>query len=290
MQDRSDAQLDDRQFEIAITALGNSLVPGIDLSVFRGSGVDFSQCRQYVQGDPVRSIDWRVTARTGRLHVKEFDTLKRTPVVVVLDDSRSMRVGSGTRVKWDWAVLLAGGIMLATLRRASPAGLISGSAADEMGHWYVRPTLDRQSILRGLRSLRLQGAVQRATPRIAAGLRTLNSTPMDRALVIVLSDLHEPESIQAIKTVAGQHEVVVCRLMDPAERGIKISGVVRATEPETGRLFTFFGRPRWKLSDDAVEELRRGGVPTLGLDISTDVIPALREFLKTRHTSVGARP
>lgn len=283
-----DAQLDDRQFEIAITALSDSLVPGIDLSVFRGSGTDFSQCRQYVPGDPARSMDWRVTARTGRPHVKEFDTLKRTVVVVALDDSRSMRVGSGERCKWDWAVYLAGGIMLATLRRTNPSGLVIGGGGTEgAGSWGIRPTLARQDVLRGLRQLRHQAASRVGSSSIAAAMKTLGATPMDRALVVIVSDLHEPESVASIRAAAGRHEVLALRLTDPAEVAVRTTGIVRGAESETGRPFTFFRRSGWSVRGDVVDELRRGGVATMSLDISEPMIPRVREFLATRQARGG---
>ena len=64
--------LDSRQFYIAIKRLADSFSYGTDRSPFVGSGVEFAQSRQYQYGDPIRSIDWRVTARTGKVYIKEF--------------------------------------------------------------------------------------------------------------------------------------------------------------------------------------------------------------------------
>ncbi len=234
----------DRAFEIAVKRLANDLRYGSDLSRYSGAGVDYLQSRPLVDGDSVKDIDWRVTARTGRYHVKENESLKTTPIYLVVDTSASMAISSTRMSKHALAALVAGGLALAGLRRLSPVGLVA--AGDRELHF--RPSLSRGRVFQWLHDLRHRRFDERTllTERIDQIGALLKST----SLVVVISDLHDEGAVPAIKRLAGRHDCIVIQIEDPAERGHLRGGMFRGVEAESGRTFVAHGRTRWFLDPE----------------------------------------
>lgn len=268
--------LDSRQFVIALRRLADSLNYGIDKSPYVGSGIEYVQSRLYQWGDSIRSIDWRVTARTGRYHVKEYETPKSMPCYLLIDTSASMAVSSHRRSKYQTALFIAGGLALACLDRVSPVGVIGvGQRA-----LRVQPSLSRDRVLQWLHELRTYRYDETTT--LGARIGELSPSLAQRSLIVVLSDLHEEGALAALKRLAQIHECVVLQLEDPCETGLRGSGFFRATEAETGREFVTHGRGHWLDLERPARELKRAGIDHLRIRTDRPFAPALRHLFRSR--------
>lgn len=268
--------LDARQFIIAVKRLADSLSYGTDHSRFLGSGIEYVQSRIYQFGDPVRSIDWRITARTRKYHVKEYDTPKTIPCYLLIDTSASMVVTSVPRSKYEIALQLAGGIALACLDRVSPVGVLGVGGRD----LRVQPTLSRPRVYQWLLQLRRFRYDEPTT--LGRRVRELAPSLKNRALLVVLSDLHDADAVERLKLVAQVHDCVVIQLRDPAEGRLRGAGFLRAREAETGKDFVTSGRRNDVDLDEVTASLRSANVDHLVLRTDEPFVHRVRHFLNAR--------
>lgn len=270
-------------FEMVVRRLADDLAFGTDLSLFVGSGLEYAQSRPYAPGDAIKMMDWRLTARIGKPYVKEYETLKRTCIYLVLDTSASMGVSSTTLTKHDMAVWIAAAVGLVGQRRLSPVALIGGGERETR----LFPSLRRSDLWQALEPLRM-GSLSEST-RIAERLRMLDVRADRSSVVMAVTDLHDPEVVPALRHMAQKHDCVVIHLMDPTEAGGLRSGFYLGQEAETGRTFIAHGRTRWSRTEELESEMIRGGVSCIRLRTDEPFVSPLRHFLSARAASLGGR-
>jgi uncharacterized protein (DUF58 family) len=270
-------ELTDRKFEIAVRRLADDLRYGYDMSPYLGSGIEYVQSRPFVDGDSVRDLDWRTSARMSRYYVKQYEAPKSMPIYLVVDTSASMAFSSRPVSKYLLAVLIAGGLGLAGLRRLSPVGVLGAGDRDV----HFQPSLSRAQVFQWLHALRRRHFTERTN--LAARMDDLGGWLRSRSLVVAVSDLHDPEAVPAIKRLAQRHDCVAIHLEDPAERGRLRGGVILAEEAESGRTFVARGKSQWFADGEQPGQLlQQAGIDYLLLPTDQPFIAALRRFMADR--------
>lgn len=268
--------LDHRQFLVAVKRLADSLSYGTDRSPFLGQGIEYVQSRRYEPGDPVKSIDWRVTARTGKHHVKQFETPKQMPVWLVVDTSASMAIASHPPGKYGLAVQVAGGIALACLDHINPVGVLGAGGRDLV----VQPSLSRDVLLQWLHALRTYRFDEPTT--LGQRLLALEPSLTQRAMLIVLSDFHDPDALAALKLIGARHDCLCLIFRDPAEDQLEGAGLFRGREVESGREVLTHGKRLLSTTDALTESLKKASLDHFLIRPGTPFLGRLRHFLRSR--------
>lgn len=212
-----------------------SLLAGPNKTNFRGRGIDFEEVRSYQPGDDIRTIDWRVTARTGSAHTKMFREERERPVLLLVDQRPAMFFGSRTCFKSVLAAELAAMLCWAALRNGDRVGgLVFGCG----GHREVRPKRSRRSVLSLLHNVdelnHLLGTQQEdCSMTFGDALIDLRRIAKPGSAIFIVSDFD-----RALDNGAKEHlfqlsqhmEVTAIHCSDPLERDLPRAGRYSVTD------------------------------------------------------------
>jgi uncharacterized protein (DUF58 family) len=275
-----------RSLELAIGRRVDGLLAGDYRSAFPGIGSELYQVRQYEPGDDVRRIEWNVTARTGRPHVR-VELAERVLVTwLVLDASASMAFGTADRRKADVAEGVALAVGYAATRRGNRLGLVTfGAEAPRLR----RPRQGRAALLDTLQALRDEDPS--GSGGLAAALALVDRVAVQRSLVVVVSDFRGGRDWRVpILRVAARHPTLAVEIRDPREQELADVGELRLVDPETGRQLRVDTRDRKlreRFAAAAADErsslvtlLTAAGVRHVALSTAGDWLRPLASFLR----------
>ena len=205
------------------------VLAGEYVSVFKGRGMEFDEVRPYVPGDDVRTIDWRVTARTGEPWVKKYVEEREQTVLFLLDLSPSMDAVPGVWSGRRAAVRVCALLGLAAAANQDRVGLIG---FDDDVLRYIPAQKGDHHLLRILREcLVMRSRAAETNPE--AALERVSRVVRRRSVVFLLSDFLNVGWGHAMARCAHRHEVVAVRLRGPELDGLT-EARVRVADPETG--------------------------------------------------------
>lgn len=277
-----------RQIEIRTNRLVTDSLAGQYHSVFKGRGMDFDEVREYAPGDEVRSIDWNVTARTGRPFVKKYTEERELTILLMVDVSASGSFGSSTQSKREYAAELASVLAFSAIRNSDKVGLILFTDKVER---YIPPKKGRRHVLRLIREILYFTPENRGTS-LSTALDFACQVISRRSVAFLISDFQDKDFLKSIKLANRRHDLVAVTITDPRELELPDVGVVTLEDAETGELFELntsskfvrqkFAQQSQERLDQLYKNLRSQGVDILKLGTEQNYIPALRQFFDQR--------
>src|SRR5437868_11492895 len=200
----ADALRQIHNLEIRARVLADEMLLGTYRSVFRGSGLEFEEVREYEQGDDIRSIDWNVTARMGSPFIKKYREDRELAIMLAVDVSSSTWFGTAGRSKRELAVEVGTLLAAVALRNSDRVGLLLFSDRAER---YLPPRAGREHLLRVIRELVAAEPV-RARTDLGEAVRFLRNVTKKHAVVFLLSDFLDTEFSAPLRRLAQKHDVI----------------------------------------------------------------------------------
>lgn len=277
-----------RRIEIRSRRAVQEVMGGEYHSVFKGRGMEFDEVREYEPGDEIRDIDWNVTARTGRAHIKRFVEEREQTVFFVVDLSASGSFGSRNRMKREQAAEICAILAFSAIQNNDRVGLITFSDhIEEM----IPPKKGRKHVLRVIRELLFARPKGRGTDMPLA-LDTLNQVLKRRSIVFVVSDFLTDDFSRPLRMTRRRHDVIAIQLRDEREEVLPPMGIIELEDAETGearlvdtgseemrRSFEDFNRRRLMMTERAFRSI---GVDHLPIRTDAEYIGALIKYFRLR--------
>lgn len=279
------ARIDD--LELVARFVVEGFISGLHRSPHLGFSTDFAQHRQYMPGDDIRHMDWRLFARTDRFYLKEYEADTNSNFIVILDTSKSMGYGTTGLTKLEYAKYLGACLTYFSHRQRDRVGFYSiGTDVTEI----VPPSAKHlNQVLHALDRAEAKGRGGLGIP-----LLKVSENQHRRSILLLLSDLYEPA--EKVRDAIGPlrdsgHDVVVMHLLDPAELDFPFDAAGTFEDLESGekipvvphRLKERYTQLIREHVADVERLLGEGRVDYIMVDTSKPVDDVLFEYLLRRE-------
>jgi uncharacterized protein (DUF58 family) len=202
-------------------------------SIFKGSGIEFSDIREYQYGDEIRTIDWKVSAKGEGTFVRIFEENKEQQLLFLLDLSHSNKVGIPQQNKFDLIRKITGVLMLSANKEKMEVGLIGFTDKKEL---YIRPKRGEKYIYNQLLQLFNHENISGQTD-INKAIQFLISNHPRKSIVILISDfISDSNYEEKLKVLSKRHEVVIIHIQDLMEYNMPSVGIIPIKDPESNKI------------------------------------------------------
>jgi uncharacterized protein (DUF58 family) len=267
----------------------NTLMAGQYRSVFRGSGIEFEEVREYSPGDDVKSIDWKVSARLGRPYIKRYREERELVVNLLVDMSASGAFGTGDALKREAAAETAAILAFNAIRNNDKVGAILFTDGVER---YIPPKKGSSHVWRLIKEIFAFSPEHTGTD-IRGAVAYLGRVSRKRSVAFLISDFQDDGYLREIRTLSGRHEMIGILLSDPGEFRLPEAGILSLRDPETGESALFDGSdPRTRQAYEAGRQasyrkrlalLRSADVDVIELRTDASAADALMRYFRLRE-------
>jgi uncharacterized protein (DUF58 family) len=278
-----------RQIEIYTSKMVDTSFAGQYESVFKGRGMEFDEVREYTPGDDIRSIDWNVTARTGRPYIKRFVEEREMTVIFAVDLSASGDFGTVNKAKNELAAEFCAVLAFAAAKNNDKVGLLIFTDQIEL---YIPPKKGISHMLRLVRELLYFKMPKRKTD-ITQGLDYLARVVRKKATIFLVSDFIETDFKRPLSLLNKRHDVIAVSVRDVAEITLPNIGLIELADAETGEIAlvdTSSRQFRDRYSSTSAQRfdslknmLRTINVDCVGISTDKPYIQDLIRFFHIRH-------
>ena len=217
--------------ELRARLVVEGFITGLHKSPYHGFSVEFAEHRQYMPGDEIKHIDWKVLGKTDRYYVKQYEEETNLKSYILLDISGSMQYGSSSVTKFDYAISLSAALAYIMLKQRDSVGMALFS--DKIVK-YIPPRSVKTYLIHLLREL--ENIKPQGETNISPAFHTLAERIKRRGLIIIISDLFDKQEhiISGLKHFRhNKHEVLVFHILDPFELSFAFSKEAIFTDVET---------------------------------------------------------
>ena len=279
-----------RQIEIRTKNIVNDFFGGDYHSNFKGRGMTFSEVREYVPGDDVRSIDWNVTARTGKPHLKIFEEERELSVLILIDVSSSGVFGSKKNLKIDLGVEIAAMLSFSAIKNNDKVGLALFSDKIEK---YIPPKKGKKHVLRLITDI-VNHDFENSNKRtsIKTAIDFANKITKRKSVIFLISDFIDDNFWNELKFLNFKNDVIGLQIYDSYERNFPNLGIINIHDSETGEntwIDTTNKKIRDKFQKNSIEKLnsfskkcKNIGFDLIQISTDDDYIKFLMQFFRSR--------
>ena len=279
-----------RQVEIRTKNIVNDFFGGDYHSNFKGRGMTFSEVREYIPGDDVRSIDWNVTAKTGKPHIKVFEEERELSVLLLIDVSSSGVFGSKNELKIDVAVEIAAMLSFSAIKNNDKVGLALFSDKIEK---YIPPKKGKKHVLRLITDIVNHDfeSNQKRTS-IKNAIDFANKISKRKSVIFLISDFIDDNFWNELKFLNFKHDLVGLQIYDSYEKDFPNIGLINIYDSETGKktwIDTSSRKNRKKFSENSNKKLnsfskkcKKIGFDLLQISTDDDYVKFLMQFFRKR--------